>query len=290
MLYADLKLPTADEDLMILVNSLDFTEDEYTVESWEIYSRALDAANEILANENVAMRQDECKTAIDNLNAAIAALERTVVASGYTAGITSRDNWSAVGEKVEVNVGVNHTSKTGFTAGEITINYDASKLAFNESDSALGTALVQESEGVVTISDSGAEKMFGSEVYTMTFDVIDDGIATVNLISATFTDEADLSATNMGVANLSPSALNMTICKKEYGVSMSVIFEGVKFAVEGENYTFFKVNDDNQYTYSDVTARVGGEEVTVIHNSDGSYTIENVTGTVIITGKCVANE
>ena len=290
LLYADLRLLGYDEELVELVNSLNFEENEYTDDSWAVYSMALESANVILANENIVSMQNECRIAVEDLNAAIAALERNVVTSGFTAGITSQDSWSSVGEKVEVNISVNHTSKTEYTAAEIAINYDTAKLTFNASDSVLGTALVQESNGVLTISDFGAGKIFGSEAYTLVFDVIADGIASVNLISAIFTDETEPSTANMDVANLSPSALNMTICKKEYGVSMSEIFVGLKFAVEGEDYTFSKANDDNQYTYSDVTARVGGTEVTVIHNSDGSYTIENVTGTVIITGKCTANE
>lgn len=77
------------------------------------------------------------------------------------------------------------------------------------------------------------------------------------------------------------------IAPSTYGVSFEGNAAGEIQGVDSVNakatYTF-TVNKEDGFTYT-VTATMGGKETTVVDNGDGSYTIANVTGNLVITVK-----
>ena len=68
-------------------------------------------------------------------------------AEGYTAGISADSITVENGKAVSIQVSAGHATDDVFNADEIEISYDATKLAFNQSASALGAATVDSNIG-----------------------------------------------------------------------------------------------------------------------------------------------
>jgi hypothetical protein len=84
-------------------------------------------------------------------------------------------------------------------------------------------------------------------------------------------------------ATLSQQSLTVTIAKREFPVTLSDIFEGNTMATEGKAYTF-KAKDWENYDYGMVTVTMGDSSFTVSPDTNGNYTVENVTGALTISG------
>ena len=65
-----------------------------------------------------------------------------------------------------------------------------------------------------------------------------------------------------------------------YSVTLPADFTGESTVKDGADYTF-TAKDPAKYIYT-VTAAVGGQTVEVIDNGDGTYTVKNVTGALVI--------
>lgn len=225
-------------------------------------------------------------------NAATASTTLTITdageaATGYTAGISAVDNPVNKGDKVSLNVAVNHNAaegeaaETGFNAGEIVLNYDSNKLSFVQTESVLGNATVNaETAGKLKLADYGADKSFGSTVYTMVFDTIGDGSTTVELKSAAFINKEDAKSDDLKNAKIEQAKVVLTINAAEYTVTLPEGFSGDSAVERGEAYDFEAVNKNYDYTF---TATAGENPVTVTDNGDGTYTVDSVTGDLVIT-------
>lgn len=201
----------------------------------------------------------------------------------YTAGVTALTNVLSVGDTVSINIGVSHTSETVYAAAEIELTYDSEKLAFNQSKSTIGNATIKNADRTLVLEDYGANKNTGTGIYVLVFDVIKDGTASVELTSAGFINKENAVKSDLVAATLTSTKVNLTINKRSYDVTLPDIFTGASTAVEGENYTFAQADKDN-YTYENVKATVGNTEVAVTDNQDGTYTVADVTGKLVITG------
>lgn len=203
--------------------------------------------------------------------------------TGYTAGINTLSNEVRVDEKVTVNLGVSHSEDHVFAAAEAVFTYDAACLSFNQEESQLGNAAVKVQNGTLTLEDYGTEKNLGTGVYVLVFDAIKDGETDITLKSAGFVNKEDAIKSDLIAAEISPKTINVTIHKRAYAVTLPDIFTGAEEVTEGENYTF-TATDSSNYDYTSVSATMNGAEVEVKDNGDGTYTIENVTGELVITG------
>lgn len=204
-------------------------------------------------------------------------------AESYTAGLKTLTNVLSVGETVLVNVGVSHTADTTYAAAEIEVSYDSAYLAFNQSESTLGNATVKNENGKLTLEDYGTSKNTGTGVYVLAFDAVKDGNASVELTSAKFNSKENAAKSDLISATLTNANVSVTVNKRTYDVTLPDIFTGASTVNEGDSYTFAQT-DKNNYTYENVKATVGGIEATVTDNQDGTYTVENVTGKLVITG------
>ncbi len=201
---------------------------------------------------------------------------------GYTAGISTTTAAPNVGEQVSVYVTVDHSSDDVFAAAGLELTYDSAKLQFT--GSSLDDDKVESSAaGKLKIGDYGENKSFGENgyAYALYFKAIADGQAEVTLDWAGFSDKAGAIADDLTPATLSPAAVSVTISKCVHNVTLPDHFEGPATVVDGEDYTFHL---DENYTCDTVTATVSGEARAVIQNADGSYTVENVTGPLVISG------
>lgn len=211
-------------------------------------------------------------------------ISEATVAEGYTASLNTLTDTVSVNDTVTINVGVSHNSDSVFAASEIVVSYDNSLMAFNQSKSTLGTATVKNNAGTLTLEDYGADKNFGTGVYVLCFDAIANGNATVELTSAAFVNKDNAVKSDLIAATLAPASVAVTINKQIYNVTLPEIFTGPATVTDGNDYTF-SPEDGNNYDYDSISATVGGQPAEVIENADGSYTIKNVTGEIVITGK-----
>jgi len=221
-------------------------------------------------------------------NAATATASLTITdapaaVEGYTAGISTTTTDVSVNDTATINVAVDHSENETFAAGEIVVTYDAAKLTFNESASTLGAATVNANAGTLKLEDYGTDKTFGTGVYVLAFDAIAAGDAVVTLTSAAFVNKEDAVQSDLIPATITTESVTLTISGEAYAVTLPEIFTGPATVVKGEDYTF-SVADGANYTYTNVTATVGGVDVTVTDNGNGTYTIANVTGELVITG------
>ena len=207
-----------------------------------------------------------------------------VTAEGYTSSLNTLSSTVSVGDTVAVNVGVAHKSESVFAAGEVVVSYNNSLMTFNEEGSTLGTATVKDNAGTLRLEDYGADKSLGTGVYVLVFDAIADGSANVSLTSAAFVNKENAVKSDLIAADCSSAAISVKINKRVFDVTLPDIFTGPATVTDGDNYTF-SVADGNNYNYDSVTATVDGEPVDVIDNKNGTYTVNNVTGKLVITGK-----
>ena len=206
--------------------------------------------------------------------------------AGYTAGLNSLTSEVTIGETVNVNVSVSHAEDAVFAAGEVVVTYDSEKLTFNKEKSTLNGAIVTEDPaGTLTLEDYGKDKNFGNAVYVLAFDAKADGEAEVKITSAAFVNKEKAVKSDLIAATISPASVTVTVNKASHSVTLPEGFTGPATVTDGESYTFSVSETDGAYfDYGPVTAEVDGEAVTVTDNGNGTYTIANVTGQLVISG------
>ncbi len=209
-------------------------------------------------------------------------------AADYNAGLTTGTSSPQVGETVTVNVNVSHSANQVFASSQVELSYDNTKLTFNESASTLNGATVTDSNGTLKLADYGADQNVSNGSYALVFTAIADGMAEVELTFAAFSDKVNAVTEDLSAATLSPAAVTFTVNKASHQVTLPSGFEGSATVVSGADYTFTVVDD--KYTYSNIQATVGGNTATVIDNNNGTYTVNNVTGALVITATATPKE
>lgn len=198
-------------------------------------------------------------------------------AEGYIAGITADHVTVEKGDEVSIQVSAGHAADTVFNADEIEISYDADKLAFDQDESVLGTATVDSSiSGKLAITNYGDDRNLG-DIYTLVFDTIETGTATVKLNSAGFIDKEDASKSDLLNAAINPGTVNLTINEAQFNVTLppelAGMIEGNNKVEAGSTYEF-KVLDTN-YTY-EFSATMGGDSVAVTSTDGVNFIVDEV--------------
>ena len=222
-------------------------------------------------------------------NAASATATLTVTAApdveGYTAGIFADNVTVEEGDEVSIKVSAGHTSQETFNADEIEIFYDASKLAFDKAASTLRNADVTDdnTNGKLELANYGADRGFGT-IYTLVFDTIATGSATVTLNSAGFINKAGASQSDLINANIYPDTVNLTINEAQFAVTLpsdlADIIEGDSTVEAGSSYEFKVLDTNYDYVFS---ATMGGQSVDVTSTDGVNFTVDQVTDDLIIT-------
>lgn len=129
----------------------------------------------------------------------------------------------------------------------------------------------------------GEDASVSQPLVTLKFTARGAGDAEVKFISAKVDESANASLQDAPDALMGKSAV---ITVGGYNVTLPDIFTGDRATTPGQDYTF-RATDTAHYDYSDVTARIGDKDVTVIDNGDGSYTVkaEDLTGDMVISGQ-----
>lgn len=189
---------------------------------------------------------------------------------------------TAVGETALVGLylGQNSTSQE-YNTYFFQIDYDAEKLTFTSatigSNGDIPDIINNNSDaGLLTIGGYG--KTRSDSFITLNFNVKAAGEATVKLVKAQMDVRANAAKDAQTASVPAGQSNTVTILCGGFPVVLPDCATGAAYVTENGDYTF---TADPGYDYG-FSATVNDEKVDIINNDDGSYTIENVTGKLVI--------
>ena len=186
---------------------------------------------------------------------------------------------TAVGETALVGLylGQNSTSRE-YNTYFFQIDYDAEKLIFASATigSKVPDVIDHSVPGRLTIGGYGEPRSDSSIM--LNFTVKAAGEATVKLVKAQMDVRANAAKDAQTASVPAGQSNTVTILCGGFPVVLPDCATGAAYVTENGDYTF---TADPGYNY-DFSATVDNEKVDIINNDDGSYTIENVTGELVI--------
>ena len=189
---------------------------------------------------------------------------------------------AAVGETALVGLylGQNSTSQE-YNTYFFQIDYDAEKLTFTSatigSNGDIPDIINNNSDaGLLTIGGYG--ELRSDRFITLNFTVKAAGEATVKLVKAQMDVRANAAKDAQTASVPAGQSNTVTILCGGFPVVLPDCATGAAYVTENGDYTF---TADPGYNY-DFSAAVDGKTVAIINNCDGSYTIKNVTGKLVI--------
>lgn len=207
-------------------------------------------------------------------------------AKGYTVSLGA-DKQVASGQIVEIPVAIgNNDGKTTYNAYDMTFSFDPAILTLNmEATSTEGYRVIPGS-GTVRIVRYGKVAELG-DALTLSFVAAGQGKSDVKVTEACVDTNANAIEFDAPAAAILDDTAVITV--SGYTVSLPDDFtrtdaEGSVIAAGG-NLTF--VPKDPNYNYT-VTVTVGGKTVTPTIGADGTYTVPNVNGNVVVTSSKTA--
>lgn len=212
-----------------------------------------------------------------------------------SADVTAENGGTAV---VHVKItGHSDENVTSYNAYDVTLTFDDTKLEYVDYDGA-----VKSDNGSVTVSGNtirivgcGADKDFGTEIAALTFKTKAEGAANVTISKVQVSDKEESVKEDAPEATpkhdeddtTADETPDVSVVIVPYSVTKPGFVSGNDKILHGEDYTFF-YTDTTNYTYSELTVTVGGAPVTPTE-ANGVYTIENVTGAIVITATQTPN-
>lgn len=207
-------------------------------------------------------------------------------AKGYTVSLGA-DKQVASGQIVEIPVAIgNNDDETTYNAYDMTFSFDPAILTLNmEATSTEGYRVIPGS-GTVRIVRYGKAAELG-DALTLSFVAAGQGKSDVKVTEACVDTNANAIEFDAPAAAILDDTAVITV--SGYTVSLPDDFtrtdaEGSVIAAGG-NLTF--VPKDPNYNYT-VTVTVGGKTVTPTIGADGTYTVPNVNGNVVVTSSKTA--
>lgn len=189
---------------------------------------------------------------------------------------------TAVGETALVGLylGQNSTSQE-YNTYFFQIDYDAEKLTFTSatigSNGDIPDIINNNSDaGLLTIGGYGQTR--SDSFITLNFNVKAAGEATVKLVKAQMDVRANAAKDAQTASVPAGQSNTVTILCGGFPVVLPDCATGAAYVTANGDYTF---TADPGYDYG-FSAAVDGKMVAIINNGDGSYTIENVTGELVI--------
>lgn len=210
----------------------------------------------------------------------------TAAAKGYTVSLGA-DKQVASGQIVEIPVAIgNNDGKTIYSAYDMTFSFDPTILTLNmEATSTEGYRVIPGS-GTVRIVRYGEAAELG-DALTLSFVAAGQGKSDVKVTEACVDTNANAIEFDAPAAAILDDTAVITV--SGYTVSLSDDFTRTdavgSVIAAGGNLTF--VPKDPNYNYT-VTVTVGGKTVTPTIGADGTYTVPNVNGNVVVTSSKTA--
>lgn len=186
---------------------------------------------------------------------------------------------TAAGETASVALflGQNSTSRE-YNTYFFQIDYDAEKLTFASATigSKVPDVIDHSVPGRLTIGGYGEPR--SDRFITLNFTVKAAGEATVKLVKAQMDVRANTAKDAQTASVPAGQSNTVTILCGGFPVVLPGCATGAAYVTENGDYTF---TADPGYNY-DFSATVDNEKVDIFNNDDGSYTIKNVTGELVI--------
>ena len=180
----------------------------------------------------------------------------------------SPDQTTDAGKTVSMSVSV---SGGKYNAYDLVLTYDTARLTYVSGQAADKGASVTEKSGSIRVIGYGADKSASTKVVTLTFKTKAAGTAKVVISSAKIDTGTNAPTKNAPPAAISRSTTKFTI-QPGYTVTLDKgLTSDSLSAAAGEDYTF-RATDPLHYDYKP-SAKIGGKDVTVKDNGDGTYTI-----------------
>ncbi len=204
----------------------------------------------------------------------------TAAAKGYTVSMGA-DKQVASGQIVEIPVAIgNNDGKNTYSAYDMTFSFDPAILKLNMEATSIESYRVIPGNGTVRIVRYGKAAELG-QALTLRFIAVGQGSGEVKVMSACVDTNAN------AIKFDAPDAIVLndttTITVSGYTVDLPDDFKRTdadgSVIKAGGNLTF--VPKDPNYDYT-VTVTVGGVEATPTIGEDGTYTVPNVNGNVVV--------
>lgn len=195
---------------------------------------------------------------------------------GYAVAASAVNSSIIVNEEAQVALTISNKDVKTYNAYYMEVNYDTSVLTYKSVTPT--DAKVIDSNGTLKIAGYGADKTCGTDNIVLTFTGKAVGEAKVTVTSAKVDAKANAAANNAPTATIIPAEATITV--GGYQVTLPDAFTGAGTANPGEDYTFTAKDSSKDYDFSGST--MGGNDVEVVKNPDGSYTVKNVTGELVI--------
>lgn len=203
--------------------------------------------------------------------------EEPEVTEGYTVALSPAAQSKAKGEIAQVSIDVSSDDAAVFNAFDMTVVYDPARLTLATTSLGDDHYTIADNNGTVRLRGYGKDVAVGT-AFTLDFTVVDLSADTqVTLTSAKVDISANAIAADAPEAAYGNQVAAITLSR--YNVTLSEEFIGDDTAKAGGSYTF--TAKDKNYDY-EFEATMGGNAVTVKDNGDGTYTIGNVSGDLVI--------
>ena len=197
--------------------------------------------------------------------------------TGYTVAANAVNSSIIVNEDAQVALKISNKDVTTYNAYYMEVSYDTARLTYKSVTPT--DAKVIDSNGTLKIAGYGDNKTCGTDNIVLTFAGKAVGEAKVTVTSAKVDAKENASEQNAPTATLNTAEATITV--GGYQVTLPDAFTGEGTANPGEDYTFTAKDSGKDYDFSGST--MGGSDVEIIDNGNGSYTVKNVTGPLKIT-------
>lgn len=194
---------------------------------------------------------------------------------GYAVAASAVNSSITVKEDAQVALKITNKDVTTYNAYYMEVSYDTDVLTYKGINT---DASVTDNNGILKIAGYGEDKTCGTNNIILTFTGKTTGEATVNVTSAKVDVKANAAEKNAPAATLLTKEATITV--GGYQVSLPDGFTGEGTANPGKDYTFTANDRSKKYDFTGST--MGGELVEVIDKGNGNYTVENVTGPLVI--------
>lgn len=190
---------------------------------------------------------------------------------GYAVAASAVNSSITVKEDAQVALEISNTAVTTYNAYYMEVSYDTNVLTYKGINT---DASVTDNNGILKIAGYGDNKNCGTDNIVLTFAGKATGEAKVTVTSAKVDVKANAAENDAPAAKITTDAATITV--GGYQVTLPDGFTGAGTANPGEDYTFTANDTTKKYDFTGST--MGGSDVTVTDNGNGSYTVKNVTG------------
>ena len=202
-------------------------------------------------------------------------------AKGYSMAVSGPTSSVVVGEDAQVSLKITNSDPavTTYNAYYAVVTYDSNSLTYKSSNLA-ADAVDSSKAGTLKITGYGDNKICGTDNIALLFTTTKVGTPKVAVTSAKVDAKANASEKDAPAATLTTAEATITV--GGYKVTLPDAFDGAATVNPGETYTFTAKDISKKYDFTGST--MGGTDIAnmIKDNGNGTYTIEKVTGELVI--------